>query len=166
MTYASGGLIQAVDYNTLSNTLASQMGTGTTFHGLGQTTSSYANVAGGNVTTVTAAQWTNLIAAANNGLLHEGQAAITASPAIAAGAIITYESPIATAPTTVYNNSGTTGLALSDSAANTTSYASAWGTTGSRSLVFTQSLTFASGDAARYFFNAGGKVKLTISYDT
>jgi hypothetical protein len=161
MTYASAGLIQAADYNGMANTLAAEMGSGSGAHGLGQAVSSYANVTAGT-STVTAAQWTNLIAAINAGLTHKGQATI-APTSVTAGNTITYYAPINTGSSLVYNTPGATGLALSDGAANTTSFGSAWGTTGSRGLAFTQSLTFASADAARYFFNAGGTVKLSYS---
>lgn len=161
MTYASGGLIQATDYNTLATQVSSQLGVGTGKNGLGQSVTSIAAVTAG-VNTITAVQWTGLIQSTNNILLHEGQAAITPA-SVAAGDIITYYAAITTGGVTAYNNSGSTSLALSDGAANTTSYATAWGTTGSRSLVFTQSITFASGDAARYFFNAGGRIKLSCS---
>lgn len=163
MTYASGGLISATDYNTLATTnpsIGGQWGTGTGNHGLGQSTSAIAALATGN--TVTATQWTGLIQTINNALSHEGVANITPA-SVTAGNAITYYASIATGTASAYNNSGTTGLALTAGTANNTSYATAWGSTGSRSLVFTQTVTFASGDAARYFFNAGGNIGLTFA---
>jgi hypothetical protein len=163
MTYASAGLIQATDYNALGWTnpsIGGHWGIGSGAYGLGQSTTNFAQVAATNG--ITAAQWTGLISAINSCLAHEGQATITPT-SVAAGALITYYSSIATGSQTAYNNSGTTGIALIDSAPSATTYATAWGNTGSRSLVFTRSVTFASGDAARYFFNAGGKIKLTFS---
>lgn len=164
MTYAASGLIQATDYNTLAFTnpsVGGHLGTGTGNHGLGQSTSAISTLATG--ATVTALQWTGLVSAINSVLNHQGQSVIAPSPSIAAGSTVTYYNVISTGTATAYNNAGTTGVALTDGAANTTSYASAWGTSGSRSLVFTQSVTFASGDAARYFFNAGGKIKLSLA---
>lgn len=164
MTYAAGGLIQATDYNTLAFTnpsVGGHLGTGTGNHGLGQSTTAISTLSAG--TTVTALQWSGLVSAINSVLNHQGLSVISPTPSIAAGSTVTYYNVISTGTATAYNNAGTTGLALTDSAANTTSYSSAWGTTGSRSLVFTQSVTFASGDAARYFFNAGGKIKLSFA---
>lgn len=163
MTYASAGLIQAADYNALGWTnpsVGGQMGVGSSFNGLGQNTTAYAQVAAAN--SVTAAQWTGLISAINSCLAHEGQTTITPS-SVTSGALITYYNQIASGTQTAYNNSGTTGLALSDSAASPVSYASAWGTTGSRSLVFTRTVTFGSADQARYFFNAGGKINISFT---
>ena len=163
MTYASAGLISATDYNTLASNgsnIGDHWGTGTSSAGLGQSTSAIASVAAGN--TVTATQWTGLIQTINNCLAHEGQAAITPS-SVTAGNAITYYASIATGSALAYTNRGTTGLALTAGTTNTTSYASSWGTTGSQSLVFTQSVTFSSGDAARYFFNAGGNIALSFA---
>lgn len=167
MTYASGGLIQAVDYNALAWTnpsVGGQYGMGTGTHGFGQSVTSITLPGNGVVSggDVTAVQWNALITAINNCLLHEGQAAITPN-SVTAGNIITYYSSIAAGSASAYNNTGVTGIALSDGAANTTTFNSSWGAAGSRSLVFTQSLTFASGNHARYFFNAGGKVKLSFA---
>lgn len=163
MTYSSGGLISATDYNTLvsnGTNISDQWGVGSGDHGLGQSTSAITAVAAGNV--VTATQWTGLIQTINNCLAHEGQTAITPS-SVTSGNAITYYASVATGSATAFTYRGVTGLARSAGAANTTSYASAWGTTGSRTLVFTQSATFSNGDAARYFFNAGGRIDLSFA---
>lgn len=163
MSYSSGGTIAATDYNTLAFTnpsIGGQWGTGTGNHGMGQSTSAISTLSAG--ATVTATQWTGLIQTINNCLAHQGQTAITPS-SVTAGSTITYYSSVASGSALAYNSSGSTGLSLSDGAANNTSYGSAWGTSGSRSLVFTQSVTFASGDAARYFFNAGGRIKVSYA---
>jgi hypothetical protein len=44
--------------------------------------------------------------------------------------------------------------------ANTATFASTW----SSALKFTHTATFANGDAARYFFNSGGQIKMTVSH--
>jgi hypothetical protein len=163
MTYASAGLIQATDYNALGWTnpsVGGQMGVGTGDAGMGQSTAGYATIVATNA--VTAAQWSGLITGINNGLQHQGAAAITPA-SVTAGNLITYYSTIATGSAQVYNNRGTTGLALTAGTTNNSSYASAWGNTGSRTLVFTQTVTFASGDMARYFFNAGGNIALSYA---
>jgi len=160
MAYSQGGQIAATDYNTLAGTLRSQWGTGTANHGLGQSVSAIADVAATG--SVTAAQWTGLIQNANSCLAHEGQTQITPS-SVTAGSAITYFATISTGVNAAYNNSGTTALALSDSAVYPATSAAAWGTTGNRGIVFTHTVTFASGDAARYFFNAGGKLKLSFA---
>lgn len=158
MAYAAGNIIGAADYNSLAATLNSQLSTGTGSHGLGQ--SAVATVAVSN--NVTATQWATLISKTNLVLAHEGQTQITPS-SVVAGDIVSAQAAITTGGTTAYNNTGTTGIALSDSAAYAATYTGAWGTTGNRRLVATHTVTFASGDAARYFFNAGGKIKLVFA---
>jgi hypothetical protein len=70
-------------------------------------------------------------------------------------------SAIPTNLTTIYTNRLN---AASQGSTDTTSAnrASTW----SNNLVFTLSATFANGDAARYFFNAGGQLKITFSHPT
>lgn len=161
MAYSSGGLIQATDYNTLGNSLATVWGTGTGNKGYGQDTSSFANVATGN--TVSAAQWTNLIGKTNSALAHQGQSTITPT-SVTAGSNVTYYSSITSGIASVTGAaSGQTGLSLSDGTASNATYSGTWGTTGNRGLKFTHTITFASGNAARYFFNAGGRLKLSFS---
>ena len=160
MAYSSGGLVEAVDYNALAGRMRSQMGVGTSNHGLGQSVTAIADTAA--TAAVTAAQWTSLIQSANSCLSHEGQTLITPA-SVTAGNIVTYYAAIDTGTTLAYNSTGTTGLALTDSAATASTYSSSWGTSGNRGLLFTHTVTFASGDAARYFFNAGGRLKLSFA---
>lgn len=161
MSYTSGGLIEATDYNTLGNNLATVWGTGTGNKGWGQDTSSFANVSASN--SVTATQWSNLIGKTNSALAHQGNSTITPT-SVTAGNNITYYSSITSGISTVTSTaSGTTGLSLTDGTATDASYSGTWGTTGNRGLKFTHTITFASGNAARYFFNAGGRLKLAFS---
>ena len=113
--------------------------------------------------TVTATQWSSLIAKTNAALAHQGQATITPT-SVTAGSNITYYGSISTGVTnTTTAASGTTALALTDGAAQAASYTGTWGNTGNRGVVFTHTVSFTSGDAARYFFNAGGRLKLSFS---
>ena len=160
MAYTTSGLVSAIDYNALAAQLRAQWGVGSGVHGFGQSITPIADVAAG--TTVTATQWTGLLATTNACLTHEGQPAITPT-SVTAGTPITYFASLTSGTASAYNNTGVSGIALSDSAANVASYPSAWGTTASRSLEFTHTVTFASADAARYFFNAGGRLKLSFS---
>ena len=164
MTFATGGLIQATDYNTLvgttpnttSGTLNTVWSTGGTTTGYGQT--AVATVSAGN--TVTASQWARLVNNTANSASHQGTS-ITAITAPVAGGTISYSgvSAISTNLTSIYNsrlNAASQGATTS----NTATYGSTW----SAGLTFTHTVTFASGDAARYFFNAGGQLKVTVSH--
>ena len=161
MTYAQYGLIQAADYNTLvgtnpnttSGTLNTVWSTGGTTAGYGQTALATVAVA----QTVGSAEWANLVNRTSNSATHQGTS-ITSVTAPAAGGTITYLSAIPTNLTTIYNsrlNAATQGATT----ANTATFGSTW----SAGLTFTHTVTFANGDAARYFFNSGGQLKLTCS---
>ena len=63
--------------------------------------------------------------------------------------------------TTIYSNRRNAATQGSTSA-NTATRATSW----QNSLTFTHTVTFASGDAARYFFNSGGQIKMTCSHPT
>jgi hypothetical protein len=162
MTYAQYGTIAASDYNTLvggdpvtsSGTLNAVWATGGTNTGYGQTAE--ANVAVGD--SVTAAKWANLVTKTANSASHQGTA-ISSVIAPAAGGTVTYLSAIPTNLTTIYTsrlNAATQG----STTANTATYASTW----QAALTFTHTVTFANANAARYFFNAGGQLKVTCSH--
>ena len=162
MTYALNGLIQATDYNTLvgvspsstANTLNTVWAVGASTAGYGQT--ALAQVSAGD--TVTAAQWANLINTTSNAGSHQGSS-LTSVSAPVAGGTITYLSAVPTNLTTIYSNRNNA-TAQGSTIANTATYGSTWAS----ALTFTHTVTFASGDAARYFFNAGGQIKVTMSH--
>jgi len=164
MAYAQYGTLQASDYNrlgvaansTTSVTLNAVWATGGTSAGYGQTAE--ANVAVGD--TVTATKWANLVNKTSNSASHQGTS-ITAVTAPATGGTVTYLSAIPTNLTSIYTgrlNSAT----LGSTAANSANRGTSW----SNNLVATLTATFANGDAARYFFNSGGQLKLTFSHPT
>lgn len=169
MTYSSGGLIQASDYNTLawgsagggtyvnSDNMAYVWGTGSGRFGYGQDTSSFTQVAA--TATVTAAQWTGLLSKITTASQHNGATLGTMASAVTAGTVISYINTVASNLTAVKAASGGVSGALTDSAATVATGPASWVT----STVATHTVTFASADAARYFFNAGGKIKLSFS---
>ena len=173
MTYSSGNTISSVDYNILAwgssggNTYltspanaAVSYGVGSGRYGLGGSVTGIAAVSTGN--TVTAAQWASLISTINNtrNFQSSGYSAISS---VSVGNTISAIAAISTENTNSLSNVGLSSLALTDSSPTNLSRATAWGGAALHRLVFTQSLTFASGDQARYFFNAGGKVKISFS---
>jgi hypothetical protein len=162
MSYAQFGTIQAADYNALvganpggtANVLNTVWATGSGFAGYGQTAE--ANVAIGD--TVTAVKWANLITKTANLASHQSSS-ITSVTAPASGNTITYNANVVTNLQTTYVNKLNAGTQGSTTA-NTIAYGSTWST----ALTFTHTVTFANGDAARYFFNSGGQLKLTCSH--
>jgi hypothetical protein len=163
MAYSAGGLIEATDYNGFVSTTTdanvnSIWAAGTGDRGYGQT--AVATVAAGG--TVTAAQWATLVNTIASLASHQGTS-ITSRTAPTAGNLITILSNINTDLTTLTTNrgnaaaSGTVIGAFTGAVSKTTATGSGQA---SFTITFTQTVTFASADAARYFFNAGGIVKL------
>jgi len=164
MTYSSGGLIEATDYNGFVSTTAganvnATWSTGTTSAGYGQTAISTVAAAG----TVTATQWATLVNTISSIAAHQGTT-VTARTAPTAGTLISVLAAVNTDITNCYNNRG-------NAVANGTQF-TGWTGTNSKtaatsgspwSITFTNTVTFASADAARYFFNAGGRIKIDVS---
>jgi hypothetical protein len=165
MSYAQFGLIEATDFNTLvggnptttANTLNATWATGGSTAGYGQT--AVANVAVGN-TVIATGQWNALVSNTSSAAVHQGSS-ITSVTAPTAGGTVTFLSAIPTNLTTIYTNRRNAATQGSTSA-NTATRSTSWQT----ALTFTHTITFTSGDAARYFFNAGGQIKMTCSHPT
>jgi hypothetical protein len=161
MSYAQFGTIQASDFNTLvggdptatANTLNATWAVGSAAAGYGQT--AQANVSVGQ--TIGASEWANLVNRTANAATHQGSS-ITSVTAPSAGGSITYLSAIPTNLQTIYTNRRNAATQSS-----TTSNAVVSGATWSSLATFTHTATFANGDAARYFFNSGGQLAITVS---
>ena len=162
MSYAQFGLIQATDFNTLvggnptatANTLNATWATGSGAAGYGQT--AVANVAAAN--TVLATSWNALVSNTASAASHQGSS-ITSVTAPTAGTTVTYLSAVPTNLQTIYTNR-LNAATQSGTSANTATRGTTWTT----ALTFTHTATFANGDAARYFFNSGGQLKMTVTH--
>ena len=163
MTYTSGSLIEATDYNTFVSTGGDNINevwsTGSSDSGYGQ--SAIATVAATN--TVTATQWASLVNTIAAMANHQGST-ITARIAPVTGNTISILSAVSTDITTCKTNrlnavaSGTQFTGWTGTSAKTTATSGAtW------SITFTHTITWASANAARYFFNAGGLIKWETS---
>jgi hypothetical protein len=163
MTYSVGGLIQATDYNGFVSTTSganvnATWSTGSGNGGWGQTALGTVSAGG----TVSATQWASLV----NTLSAMGSqtgTSITSRSAPTAGQTISVLAAVNTDLTNCYNNRG-------NAAASGTQYGIFSGTTSKTSatgsgqsawtITFTHTVTFPSADQARYFFNAGGIVRI------
>lgn len=176
MSYASGGLIQATDYNNLAwggtqgtytavtKNVAYVMGVGTSTYGYGQDLGQINTVAASG--TVTAAQWAGFLYLLNRAAGHQsgtaGQVSTSGNLNMTAGETITYFANISSAVTTInnnpllYNAQGSTTTGTNFDVALTTS-------TGLAAYTVDRTVTFASAQHARYFFNAGGQLNLVLS---
>lgn len=164
MTYASGQLIEAADYNgfasTNTNNVNTVWGVGSGDKGYGQS-STLASVAVSG--TVTATQWADL----NNrisSLGNQTNTVITARTNPVVGDIIGVLSAINTDITNVTTNRGNAALIGPQFSTNGSSSAGAVGSNPAGwTLTYTQTVTFADANSARYFFNAGGIVRVAYS---
>lgn len=170
MAYSLGSVILDDDYNifatgnaagTGDNNVANVntvWGVGNGDKGYGQTTLPVLSAVSAGQT-VTATQWSTMLARISSAASQQGSS-ITAITSPVAGNTISAYAALSTNITTIYNNrlncaaSGTS-ITSGGSVDRTTS----WTT----SVTFTNTVTFASGDAARYFFNAGGRITHTWS---
>lgn len=167
MTYSVGGLIQATDYNGFAaNTAGANVndiwGAGSSDKGYGQSTT-LSTVAAAS--TVTATQWASLNSRISSMASHQGTT-ITSRTSPVAGDTISILNALNTDLTNITTNRG--------NAAGTGSQYTSWSGTSSKTtatgsgesawtITFTHVITFADAGSARYFFNAGGRLKWECS---
>lgn len=169
MAYTAGDTILDDEYNTFVtgnaagtgdngvNNVNTLWGAGTLDKGYGETGSTLASVSAGS--TITATQWDNFLSRIETIAAHQGST-VTNYSTLSAGDTITALSTVATDLATITTNrmdaaaSGST--VTTDGAINRTG-------TWSGSINATHRITFASANAFRYFFNAGGLITFTFS---
>jgi hypothetical protein len=163
MTYTSGGLIQATDYNGFVSTTSGAnvnnvWSTGSSDAGWGQPALSTVSA----TNTITATQWATLVNTLTN-MGGQTGTTITARAAPTAGTVISVLAAINTDLTNITTNrqnavaNGTQFTGWTGTNSKTAATSGAW------TITFTNTVTFASADAARYFFNAGGRIKIDVS---
>jgi hypothetical protein len=183
MAYSQGGTIQAIDYNYLAaggNTQVATaaiknvfyvLGTSKGPFGYGQDCTSITPVSvTPATTTITAAQWAGLVYLVNRGLGHQSgagaQLATGSNIGITAGATISAFANVSTAVTTINTNANvftTQGTTTAGSVLTTAVVFAGTLSTSPQTQSFTRTITFGSGDQARYFFNAGGQINFTLT---
>jgi hypothetical protein len=167
MTYSSGGLIQATDYNGFASTTSGAnvddiWGAGATDKGYGQSTT-LGTVATG--ATVTATQWASLNSRISSMANHQGTT-ITSRTSPVAGDTIGILAALNTDLTNLTNNRGNAAASGSQFTAWTGTSSKTSGTGSGNdawTITFTHTITFADAASARYFFNAGGRIKWETS---
>lgn len=166
MTYASGGLIQAADFNNLNGASAGTQGggaqmnpvwaTGYSSYGYGQTAIGNVSVGG----TVAASDWATLINRLNSSRIHQSGSA-TGISAPTAGTTVTYLSTLSSAISTAATNRLSMNPASSGSVAASKTLTWNVGSGSASSQTVTFSITAPSVDQMRYFWNAGGYIIIT-----
>jgi hypothetical protein len=150
MAYSSGGLIEATDYNGFAASVNAIWGTGSGSSGYGQSTT-LSTVAATN--TVTATQWATLIARIDS--MRQHQSGVTSGlTQPTTGDTITFLSTLNTQVTTITNNKLLNNVGVTQLATANASGSTSWTSNAVRECTF----TFASSNAMRYFFNAGGTI--------
>lgn len=167
MAYSQGGLIEAIDYNNFVGTSpSSTVNTINTIWAVGSGSAGYGQTAISQVTVgsiVTATQWASLINTLNSIRTHQSGSGSGIS-AVTAGQRIDYISTLSSNISTSYTNRLT--FASNSAVTAGINQTTAW-TSATTSSTLTRSFgiraAFASADRARYFFNAGGRLKLNCS---
>jgi hypothetical protein len=152
----------ANDFNGIQRTLANVLGTGATTKGYGSPVTSFTISTGSNISS---AEFTALATDINTCYRHitNGDATTLAS-VVSKGKVtwanfVTYQSAV----TYINNNSDTNGGTAS-SPSDTTTLPAGWGNaSGNRIATQTGTITFASAEAMRFFFNQGNTITITGS---
>lgn len=158
MTYSSGGLIQAADYNDIVSSNAVSLNKvwndGTGNSGYGQP--ALPTVSVGN--TVLASSWANVVNTEKTIGNHQGTV-LTSMTAPVSGDTVTYDSALGTNLSLLSTNR-LNAVAQGGTAFVTQNSTSTW----NESVTFTMTSTFANNNAARYFFNSGGQLAINASH--
>lgn len=164
MTYTSQGLIEATDYNNFANNGTPNINgfwaTGSGASGWGQTALSTVTA---NVTAVAATQWSTLVNTLSAAGAHTGTT-ITSRVAPVANTLISVLANVSTDITNINTNRRTAVASGSQFFTYTGSQSKTAATSGATwTISFTTTVSWANVDAARYFFNTGGRIKLETS---
>ena len=169
MTYSAGGKIQSNDFNTrnggtaanVSGQINSILATGNGNAGYGQ--SSFAsNVSTGNK--VNASNWSTLVTNINVVRKHQSGAGYSNLTVPASTNKISFISSLDSTLTDAYTNRLTATATGSTTTGTNDVYSASGGTNGAAFTMFRDvNVSFASANAARYFFNAGGRLAFYFS---
>ena len=156
MAYTSGDIILDDHYNDFVASVNAIWGSGTGDKGYGQT-STISTVSASN--TITATQWATLLSRISSSATHQGSSITSiASPSI--GDTISAYAALSTNITTIDTNridAAGTGTDTTDTAVTT-------GVTWYTDNTHPETVTWAGGNEARYFFNAGGSIRISFAH--
>ncbi len=163
MAYSAGDTILDDEYNTFVNSSSDPYGynhfagTGALQYGLGQSAISTVSAGG----TVQASQWNSLFTGLDNIANHTNDS-ITAS-SVSAGDTIAIRSALVAdlaslAAEVAGGSTSATALTTSSALATVTTSSEGWNATATQEV----KATFSNANEMRWFFNAGGKLRLTV----
>lgn len=163
MGYVAGEKILDDEYNTFVNSSSSPFGynhfagTGSGVYGLGQ--AAIPTVTAGD--TITASQWNTLFTSMDNIANHTNDT-LTSREQVSAGDTIAIRAAVAADLATLAASvaaGSPNATALATNAVGTSTNSATWNSTST----IERSVTFANADTMRYFFNAGGKIRIDPS---
>jgi len=156
MTYSSGGIIEATDFNTRVSAVNALWGTGANANGYGQSTTVSTTSIG---TVVPATDFATLSARIQSMNQHQQNNTTGVPIQPTAGSIISVLGNLDSAITTINTNKLSSYTAGSTSNFTTAASSTQWVTSAQRTFT----ATFANGNAARYFFNANGYLEVNFT---
>lgn len=156
MSYGSGSLIEALDYNQFANSINNLWGTGTGSFGWGQSTTLAAATSG---VAVASSQWAAAVNRLNAIRFHQiGSGYNPANGVPLSGGLITYLEDFSSTLAVAVSDKNRAAANGSDTSINYDN-STDWYISSQREV----SVAFASENAARYFFNAGGQIRINYS---
>ena len=157
MAYQQGDVITATDYNNFVANVNAVIGTGSGDKGYGLSEVSTVSQGG----TIQASDWNSLLAGLQKAANHQGTTITNASNTVSTGGNIVPLSNLDTDIGLIDTNRLTaSGGNMSTGVAGVTSTrTTSWNT----SVTHTFTVTYASANAARHFFNSGGKIKMAFA---
>jgi len=156
-------IISVPDYNNIQSIISSILGTGSGTNGYGQTLAAPLPVALGDSVSKTA--WDNLRFDIVNAYVHQN-GALPAIKTVNEGDIIVYGAAepnyqyLTLATQVATNKFDIAAGQYAVEPGTTVTYSNDWST----SFTSTSSITFVSANAARHFFNSGGRIRFTSSF--
>jgi len=157
MAYQQGDVITATDYNNFVANVNAVIGTGSGDKGYGLSEVSTVSQGG----TIQASDWNSLLAGLQKAANHQGTTLTNASNTVSTGGNIVPLSNLDTDIGLIDTNRLTAaGGNMSTGVAGVTSTRT---TSWSTSVTHTFTVTYASANAARHFFNSGGKIKMAFA---
>jgi hypothetical protein len=164
MAYSAGDAILDDEYNAFVANSSSPFGynhfagTGATVYGLGQTAIDTVSAGG----TINASQWNTLVTGLDNIANHTNDS-MTSRSSVSAGDAIAILAAVAAdlatlAASVAAGSPNATAIATSSALQTVTTGSEGWDTSATQEV----SVTFANANNMRFFFNGGGKVRITV----
>ena len=154
MTYAAGQVILDAEYNGFATGVNDLWGVGTSDKGYGQTNTISAVSPS---VTITATQWADLIARQKSLADHQGTTITALTAPVATNTIAIFAAMASNNTTVTTNRLNVNGYGTQ--ATNQARGVGVWFT----NTIHESHYTFAGGDEARYFFNCGGRIRISYA---